>query len=250
MTMSEILDLQTELMLPNEMAIQSSLLDVERSLRVVDLGCGNGGYIKKIAELFPQHEYVLIDEGEYLIAEAKMRFEKYSNVEVLAKNIYDLKYKDEFDVVITRATLMYNTERLDKYFAIANKMLVKGGSIILLEPDDDLHLISEKFPIYTELLKNLHDIYGKARYLGRELPGYLEENGFKVNFFNVHIFNKYCSPDRDKFYTFIYLLFKMASELKADPKILEKAKYQIVEAEKSKGLDFAVGFVCVVGQKN
>lgn len=77
-----------------------SLLQNKAGDRILDLGCGTGDLSLKIAETGAK--VVGIDESAEMIEAAK---QKYPDIEFIVKDILELDFKEEFDVVFSNAVL-------------------------------------------------------------------------------------------------------------------------------------------------
>jgi len=89
-----------------------SELSLKGNERVLDLGCGDGVNTALIAELLPGGEVVGIDASEGMIGVAKPK--EKANLRFFLMDIDEIKFKDEFDVIFSNATLHWvkNHQRL------------------------------------------------------------------------------------------------------------------------------------------
>lgn len=78
-------------------------LDLQRTERVLDLGCGDGTLTAQIAELLPHGEVVGIDASQGMIDAALPKAR--DNLQFFLMDINDLDFSERFDVVISNATL-------------------------------------------------------------------------------------------------------------------------------------------------
>ena len=80
-----------------------SELSLNGNERVLDLGCGDGVNTALIAELIPDGEVVGIDASKGMIDAANPKGK--ANLRFILMDIDEIKFKDEFDVVFSNATL-------------------------------------------------------------------------------------------------------------------------------------------------
>ena len=80
-----------------------SELDLKGNESILDLGCGDGTTTEKLAQLVPDGQVVGIDSSHGMIKSAK-KLEK-DNLLFRILNINALDYKNEFDLIISNATL-------------------------------------------------------------------------------------------------------------------------------------------------
>ena len=78
-------------------------LHLQGNERVLDLGCGDGALTATLAELVPRGEVVGIDASKSMIETARKH--QATNLKFLLMDIDILGFNDEFDVVVSNATL-------------------------------------------------------------------------------------------------------------------------------------------------
>jgi len=78
-------------------------LDLKGSEHVLDLGCGDGSLTAQIADFLPDGDVLGVDASQGMIDTALPKAKE--NLQFLLKDINDLDFTDEFDVVFSNATL-------------------------------------------------------------------------------------------------------------------------------------------------
>jgi trans-aconitate 2-methyltransferase len=78
-------------------------LDLQGSERILDLGCGDGTLTAQISTLVPNGEVLGIDASQGMIEVARQK--QAGNVQFVLKDINNLDFSDEFDVIFSNATL-------------------------------------------------------------------------------------------------------------------------------------------------
>ena len=78
-------------------------LELKGNERVLDLGCGDGVLSAQIAELLPDGEVVGIDASQGMIEAAFTKVKE--NLQFLLRDINDIDFDTEFDVVFSNAAL-------------------------------------------------------------------------------------------------------------------------------------------------
>jgi trans-aconitate 2-methyltransferase len=103
-----------------------SELPVRHDSRILDLGCGDGTLTRMISEKVPAGIVVGIDASEGMIRKA--REYETDNCRFFVKDINALDYTDEFDMIISNATLHWIKDHR-ALLANCRKGLHKGGII-------------------------------------------------------------------------------------------------------------------------
>jgi trans-aconitate 2-methyltransferase len=101
-------------------------LDLKGDERVIDLGCGDGVLTKKIMELVPKGRVLGIDSSASMIETAKKL--EASNLRFQQLDIYDLDFKDEFDVAYSNAALQWVKDH-DRMLENVRRAVRPGGLI-------------------------------------------------------------------------------------------------------------------------
>lgn len=101
-----------------------SELSLKGDERVLDLGCGDGANTALMAELLPNGEVVGIDASIGMIDAAKPK--EGTNLRFILMDIYVIKFKDEFDVIYSNATLHWVKDH-QRLLRNVFKALRKGG---------------------------------------------------------------------------------------------------------------------------
>jgi len=112
-------------------------VDVKRGL-VVDLGCGNGWYLRKIAKHFPHLRGIGIDDIKENIDQAQKLAQKEDLEHRLTFMVGDIHYLpiDEYaDLMTMNRALHHVWGEKETIFDIIKERLTVGGSAIIWEPN-------------------------------------------------------------------------------------------------------------------
>jgi tRNA (cmo5U34)-methyltransferase len=83
-------------------------------VKVIDLGCGTGTVAKQVLETFPNAEVTCLDLAENMIATAKTKLVKYSNIRYVIGDFKAPKLDDNYDVAVSSLALHHLTTDDDK----------------------------------------------------------------------------------------------------------------------------------------
>ena len=156
-------------------------------MTVLDVGCGTGAMTRGIAEIVgPTGRVVGIDSNQALIDKARQSFGDIRGLEFEVGDIFNLPYKDEFDIVTSARVLQWLSNPLDALTVL--KSATKTGGLILIldynhekiiwEPEPPLNMKS----FYSAFLKWRSDA-GMDNAIADHLPNLFEKvgiNGIRI----------------------------------------------------------------------
>jgi tRNA (cmo5U34)-methyltransferase len=163
--------------------------------KLLDLGSGTGNISKKIKEKFPNSMISCIDIAENMIQMAKIKLEKYNDIEFYTGDFSEVDFKEKFDVVVSSLALHHIKTDQDKknFYKKIYKVLKPGGIFLnsdyVLGSNDDLNRIYRKKWIDFMLL-NLSEKEVKEKWIPKEMEEdfpaplinhlkWLDETGYK-----------------------------------------------------------------------
>ena len=97
----------------------------EKPFSFLDVGCGNGWVVQKIAKNPKCTKAIGIDKSKKMIIQAK-KFKKNSNEEYIHTDIESLKYSDKFDFIFSMESLYY-VNSIEVALKKILKLLKPGG---------------------------------------------------------------------------------------------------------------------------
>ena len=85
-------------------------IDKSQTITIVDIGCGNGDMLRKLADFGLQNNYnfnlIGIDANNFTINYAKKLSENYSNIKYLCEDIFNADFSElKYDIVLCTLTL-------------------------------------------------------------------------------------------------------------------------------------------------
>ena len=149
----QLLQLQTEMFLPSEIKFFLSCKEWLDAQSVLDVGCGNGAYISKIAHHFPEKTYLGIDTSPELISVARQR-KAAPSLCFEQRDFYEFQSEELFDVVVMRL-IVQHLKGFEPVLCQASRLLKPGGSLVIIEPDLPNSWNRPETPKFERLLKNV-----------------------------------------------------------------------------------------------
>ncbi|MGQ3888641.1 class I SAM-dependent methyltransferase [Legionella sp. CNM-1927-20] len=100
---------------------------------VLDIGCGNGNYTRKILDKVPEGSVLGIDTSENMLSLAQEVCRDYPNFSVKKDNVLNMTYINQFDQVVSFWCLQWATD-IKKAFTNIALALKPGGGIFTIFP--------------------------------------------------------------------------------------------------------------------
>jgi trans-aconitate methyltransferase len=161
---------------------------------ILDIGCGDGKVTSEIASILNNGHVLGIDSSKDMIELAQKTFpeDKNKNLNFKLKDVQDLDFKEQFDVVFSNAALHWIHEHLpvlkkiNRSLKPSGKILIqmggKGNAQDILEIADEM-IKTDYWKKYLEDFDFKYGFFGKEQY-----TDWLIEAGFNVK--RVELINK------------------------------------------------------------
>lgn len=166
------------------------ILEEEKGKRILDYGCNTGFLLKMINKNCPSNELCGADINPYALRYARKKYPNFSFFKI-NDSFFE---KEKFDVVIVSHVLEHVHER-DNFLSNLNKILKKGGKLIVLVPQErvrgDATIFQLAYNFMCFRFVNPHVV--KLDY--QDLEILLNRHGFKIN---SHVYTNYFFPRKSK----------------------------------------------------
>jgi SAM-dependent methyltransferase len=221
----EVQKLQIELSLAQELAFYYSCAQWQASRTVVDLGSGNGFYLSKIAEHFPDKRYKGIDKSSELINIA-MNEHKDSGIRFESCDLFEAE--GLYDFIIMRL-LLQHLPNIDQVLEKVAGLTRPGGSALIIDALDPLRFYYPPVPHFLGFFK-AYKAHKAKDGLNRDIAGQLHRGikrytGWKVGQ-SLDLIVPSTLPGAMNLFRQIYVLFidivERAGELDYDFKTIRR----------------------------
>jgi trans-aconitate 2-methyltransferase len=163
-----------------------SLLQLEGSERILDVGCGNGKNTSEIAARVPRGSVVGVDFSAAMVAFAASHYDEltHPNLEFAAADARHLPFGPEFDLIVSFNALHWIPEQELALRSIHSALKPAGLAQLRLVPSGErksLENVIEETRLssrWTEYFKSFHDPY--LHLTPEEYAALAEQNGFEV----------------------------------------------------------------------
>ncbi|AZB44356.1 class I SAM-dependent methyltransferase [Bacillus sp. FJAT-42376] len=146
---------------------------------VLDIGCGHGGYLKRLAKDFPELDLTGIELNEGVASEARMRCREYPELKIECRDAFEWEHPASTDLVLINNLLHYvPLERRGELMKKAASWLGPGGGMAIITPMRHPKYgkqFSSVFNSFFSAFDNLHPIPAE-----RELRASAGEAGLKI----------------------------------------------------------------------
>jgi ubiquinone/menaquinone biosynthesis C-methylase UbiE len=190
----KVLVAQTESVGRLELPIVAGLLRERGCRRVLDIGCGEGSFLLKLAARATRARFLGIDHNRLAIADARRRLREQGSRNVgLRTAFFDPSFpRAKYDAILTRYTLQHCSEPR-RFVGAAFERLKKKGLLVSLESLDAYMDCHEKEPVWDRFRASVgavHKRAGSDENTGKSLGGLLKAAGFEQIWVQVLL----CSP--------------------------------------------------------
>lgn len=155
------------------------LLEIKEGEKVLDLGCGTGDLAKKLCDI--GGDVIGADKSQNMITQASM---KYPEIKFVVRDVTDLGYKNEFDVVFSNAALHWVKQPKQALNCIYQSLRPSGRFVAEFGGKGNVQMIT------NEIINQIN--HSGNEFNSEQFPWYypsigeytslMEEAGFRVTF--------------------------------------------------------------------
>lgn len=150
--------------------------------RFLDVACGTGEVIFRLAQEFPSVEFTGADFSEEMLAIARQKTAHLKNVKIINANVRNLPFPNKsFDTVLC-SDAFHHFASPEESLKEISRVVKDNGFLFLIDPSYDTLFQKIALSIFGALFET-----AKKYYSEKELSTLSKEAGFKAN----HVFNYY-----------------------------------------------------------
>ncbi len=113
----------------------SKLLNENTSQHVLDIGCGEGGYIQRLAERFPKSDFLGIEVNESVANTATKLTKTLENVSIEQSDLWEFKPMQLYDLILMNNVIHYIApEKRQALFTRLSEWLSDDGVLSVITP--------------------------------------------------------------------------------------------------------------------
>lgn len=218
-------------------------LPIQANATVLDVGTGFGAVSFDLASQLPLHieafdlDQERLDSAEILLENLSAKNKLAGDIHFRQANVYQLPYENNtFDFAIAWFVFQHLKDS-DGALKEIKRVLKPGGWVCIIDTDDQYNLT---FPPRPKALNKLHQavnalqqVQGGDRMIGRKLPSYLNNRGFKVQAAVIQPQTSFVSPEKDLGQQMeIELFFQLKDELLENEILTSHEFHQYIEEMK------------------
>lgn len=178
------LELQTDLLFPLEIPIFIRHQKYFHGKSFIDLGVGNGIYLKRLIQFLPNNKYLGIDKSDYFVEKSKKNLSEVikSDLEISVKKEDVYTVTGKYDVAIARL-LIQHLLSLDEFMEKMVSIMNTDGLLFIIESCDDDRVFCPPIPLMESFFKDFR-MNRKTKGLNRDAIVEIEANcksyGFEI----------------------------------------------------------------------
>lgn len=175
MVVAQTSSLLEQLAIPRVMKVMKKA----KPKKVVDVGCGSGGYLLKLSQKFPKAKMLGIELNEDVAEEASKNCKNQQQVEIVCNDVHQWAPDEKVDFVMLNNILHYISpdDRIELFKKISEWLLPKGTLSVVSPIHNSKHggQFSSVFNSFFTAFDNLYPLPSE-----KDLKNLADEAGLKV----------------------------------------------------------------------
>ena len=177
---------QTDLLLPVELPFYMHNSEWAHAGTVLDIGTGNGYYLRRLAQYFPNKTYMGIDKCDSHVRFSKTYFtncRKTSNINMNAVESDVKDFSGQFEAIIARLCIQH-IKSPDMFLGSIRRLLKPGSCLIVIESCDGDRLFAPEIPSMRRFFNTLRSdrvSHGYTRDAGALLMERVRDFGLDIH---------------------------------------------------------------------
>ena len=215
---NNLLKYQTELTYNHDLQTLSKIAGWSEVTKIVDIGCGNGYYMNKLAAKHPGKDFFGIDISKPLIKIAKDNFQnnnkKFFNVPLESINSHI-----GFDFAISRLLLQHIND-VNEYMNKISLLLKNNGKLTIFEALDHSTVCTPTIPIFTQTIEKIRALQSQTNKGMKNLRTLIDccsQHGFSVEKISKHVYSPVSKSSKKDFVKLIYNLSTIIRSISTSP---------------------------------
>ncbi|OGV47592.1 MAG: 16S rRNA (cytosine(1402)-N(4))-methyltransferase [Legionellales bacterium RIFCSPHIGHO2_12_FULL_42_9] len=122
-------------------------LKIKPTDSVLDIGCGNGTFSRKILDKVPQGHFLGIDASENMLTLARQEIADYPNAKLQQVDVLTMPFTNQFDYIVSFWCLQWCAFAIKKAFLNIYSALKNNGTVFSLFPSGDDPFITSYYHV-------------------------------------------------------------------------------------------------------
>ncbi len=161
-----------------------------RPLRVLDIGCGTGRFLRQLSRALPSAHLYGLDLSKHYLAAARQAFADDANASFVVENAESLPFANRYFDAVTSVFMFHELPKKVRRTVCkeAHRVLAPGGRFVICD-SAQLSDSEEIEDILTSFPKSYHEPFYRG-YLNDDLAELLSASGFEVTGEGSHLVSK------------------------------------------------------------
>lgn len=153
-----------------------------RKSRFLDIACGTGEMIFRLAKKYPHSEFSGADFSKDMLQKALVKTAGVNNIKIIQANVRSLPLPENFFDILLCSDALHHFSEPEQALREISRVTKKGGLFLLLDPAVDSIVSKFIFKIFVEIWDRPKKYYSR-----KEITKFLNGAGFRIKaIFSYH----------------------------------------------------------------